>query len=48
MYLIKAQYKHNKSIVLEIVENKELLIAICLNYAFAFGDDWSVWYVEKK
>jgi hypothetical protein len=47
MYLIKAQYKHNKSIVLETVEDKEFLIAMCVNYAFAFGDGWSVWYTKK-
>ena len=47
MYLIKAQYKHKKSVVLEQLEDKELVMAICLNYLFSFGDGWKVWYVHK-
>ena len=48
MYLIRAQFKHEQSVVLEVVEDKELLMAICVNYAIEFGDDWKIWYVERR
>jgi len=48
MYLIKAQFKNKKAVVLEQVEDKNMVMAICLNYLFSFGDNWKVWYVEKR
>lgn len=47
MYLIKAKYKNRQIIVLDQVEDKEMVMAICLNYLFSFGDGWKVWYIQK-
>lgn len=48
MYIIKAQYKHNKAVVIDQVDRKEDVFNLCVEYLFSFGDGWKVWYTTKK
>jgi hypothetical protein len=38
MYIIKAQYKHNKAVVIDQVDRKEDVFNLCIEYLFSFGD----------